>query len=650
MCLFIVLTIHFTSQSVQAQPQKQLKIKTISQKLFEDELSDSARVKLLQDLAKLQQFDAPKALKHLKYALNLSKKNQFLLASAQSYVALGNLKLACRNFNEAYDYFQKGRKVAQKCLFHKEQIDCLIGQGWILIERNQQHEALKTYQKALKIAEITKNEYKTGFVLAKIGEFHRLQKNYDHAFEYFDKALNMAKKYALPKLEFEALSLKSTAYVDLKQYQSLESCAKKVLAIADQTEDSTLFARAYNDLAIAYTCLKRYEDAIHYYKKALQLKLKVKDDRSLVILYHNIGDVYRTMKNPDKAIVYFKKSLTYTEKRGDALASGVMLRNIGEMYHQKQDYKNAGNFLKQSHQQLSKVGSLFEISRNHKLLATNYAALQDFKQAYYYHTLYKKIYDSIFNNEKSERIARLEQNFNDEKKQKAIALLKKESKLQQQKAGFQKKLRNAALAGLLLMIIILVLLYYHYKLRHKLLRQKSEVLAQENARHKAEGQRMEVEQKLKQEENKRLKLDLEYKNRELATSTLLVHNKNEVLTNIKSELNVFQGQVSPKWGNHLNKIQKIIKENSNLEEDWEQLKIHFNQVHPNFFHTLQYRFCNLSQNDLRLCAYIRINLTNKEIGRILNVEFRSVQVAKYRLKKKIGLTKEEDLSEFIQQV
>lgn len=221
---------------------------------------------------------------------------------------------------------------------------------------------------------------------------------------------------------------------------------------------------------------------------------------------------------------------------------------------------------------------------------------------------------------------------------------------QYQSMVFQRKLRNVALASLLLLIVVLVLLYNRYQLRHKILHQKSKVLEQENARHKAEGRCIEAEQKLKQEEYRLQKMDMEYKNRELATSTLLIHRKNEVLTNIQGELNTFQSQVPKKLNKNILSIKKIIKENRNLEEDWKQLKLHFNEVHPGFFDILQQRFTSLSQNDLRLCAYIRINLANKEIARILNVEFRSVQVAKYRLKKKMNLTKEEDLGEFIRQI
>ena len=622
----------------------------ISKVSHSKEPTDTERIQLSLQLGEQHRFSPKEAEAYFKAALNLAQKSQDALRATQAYVALGKLKSDYRQYKQAYAYFQKGKKQAKRESLPREQIDCLMGISRILIHRNQQHAALQSYHEALKLAEQAKDWSQMGLVLSKIGELHRLQKNFVLAFEYLEKATAIAKKYQLPTLEFEALAIKSTTYVDLKQYDLLERTTQEALMIAMHAKDSTLFARAYNGLAIAHTCLKQYEEAVFYYKKALQIKLKTKDYRSLVTIYHNIGDLYRRIAAHSKAITYFQKSLEYAEKRDDFIAAGVMLRNIGEMYHKKNAYAKAENYLQQSKAKFLKLESLFELSTSYQLLATNYAAMNDFKQAYHYHTLHKQLYDSVFNNQKSEQMTTLERRFKDEKKQKAIALLKEESKLQKETARFQKKLRNMALVGLVLMIFTLVLLYNRYQLRHKLLQQRSKLLEQENARHKAEGLRLETEQKLEQAENKQLKLDLAYKNRELATSTLLVHHKNEVLSNIQSELTLIQNELPGKWSPKLVKIQKIIKENGNLEEDWEQLKLHFDQVHPNFFRTLQETFDNLSKNDLRLCAYIRINLTNKEIGRILNVGFKSIQVAKYRLKKKLGLTKEQDLSEFIQQV
>lgn len=651
LCLFVKVLCCCNFVVTQAKPHSEIR-QQIHQLTLQLQQTSSIpdKIKLLYKLGSLHKFESKKALNYYQKGFDLAQLHNNVAGMTQGRVLQGKLYLNYRNFEQAHQQFSQGKAIAEKHQLKPALIDCLNGIAWVFVTKNKHDKSLMLYHQALKIAQEINNAQKICRTIIHIGELHRLQKNYSHTFEYIDQALKMAHKHRLVALEYEALAIKGTTYIDLEQFDKVEAVAFEALKAVSITNDSTLFSRAYNGLAIAKSCLKKYDEAIDYYTKALHIKQKTKDYARLVILYHNIADLYRSSSQYDKAILNFKKSLHYTELRGDVLAAGVMLRNIGEMYHKKLAYAEAEKYLKQSELNVKKAGSLFESNATYKLLASNYAALHDFKQAYYYQALHKKTYDSIFNSKKSESIATLEQRHKDEQKQKAIALLKKESKIQQQKASFQRKLRNIAVVGLVLLVLIVVLLYNRYQLRHKLLWQKSVVLEQENARHKAEGQRLEVEQKLKQEENKRLKLDLEYKNRELATSTLLIHHKNEVLTNIQGELSTFQHQVPQKLSSNIQSIKKIIKENSNLEEDWEQLKIHFNQVHPDFFCILQQRFPKLSQNDLRLCAYIRINLTNKEIARILNVEFRSVQVAKYRLKKKVGLTKEQDLSEFIQQL
>ncbi|WP_045114205.1 tetratricopeptide repeat protein [Microscilla marina] len=652
-CLCLFVTVLYCLVLATAQAKSYSKIQRQIEQLtaqLRQASSVPQKVKLLYQLGELHKFEYKKAIQYYQKGGALATKAHDIAGVAQGHVLQGKLHLSYRSFDKAWQQFKKGEATAQKHQLVAAHIDCLNGIASVLIEKNKQHKARTLYHKALKLAQQLNDPERICYTNIRIGEFHRLQKNYDSAFEYLAKALKTAQHYQMVALEYEGLMVKSTAYTDLGQFDRVEQLAHEALQVVANSNNSHLLAGAYNNLAIANTCLKKYDLAIGYYTKALRIKQKTKDNGRLVILYHNIADLYRKSLQYDLAITYFKKSLDYTQKRGDVLATGVMLRNIGEVYYLKQAYDQAEKYLKQSEVKVQQASSLFETSATYQLLARNYAALNNFRQAYYYQAMHKKADDSIFNNEKSESIAKLEQHYKEEQKQKAIALLKKETNLQRQKTTFQRKLRNIAVVGLLLAVLVVVLLYNRYQLRHKILQQKSLALTQENARHKAEGQRMEIEQKLKQEENKRLKLDLEYKNRELATSTLLMHHKNEVLTNIQGELSAFQHQVPPKLSSNIQSIKKIIQENNHLEEEWEHLKIHFNQVHPNFFGILQQRFSHLSQHDLRLCAYIRIGLTNKEIARILHVEFRSVQVAKYRLKKKMGLTKTEDLSQFVQQL
>ena len=618
--------------------------------LPKDKALQNLSIDSLYKLGLSQKFNRLIASRCFSHGLKHAFQHKDFLNIAQGHVHLGNLHLHYREFEKAQKHFQLGYKIATQHQFYLHQIDCLNGLGPILITHNEHQQALKNYHKALKIAYDTQNKAKICHTTCQIGNFHRLQKHYTHAHEYLQKALEYAQSFQLLEQEYQALAQLGILYTDQKKYQLLKKCGLNALKVAQKLNDQRILSRAYNFIGIAFFNLRQFDKAIYFYKKALDYQLLTNDFHRLVILYHNIAEVYRTTLQYKSAIDHFEKALQYARRRKDLLATGVMLRNIGEIYHLQGQYQTAEDYLKQSKTPFTELQSLNELCASYKLLAQNYEAIKNFEQAYFTHIKYKQTYDSIFNNQKSEVISKIEQRYKDEKKQEVISLLKKENKLQEQKARLQRRLRDIALIGLVLLGVVLLLFFKHYKLRSKLLHQKSLVLEKENARHMAEGERLAVEQKLKQEENKQLRLELDYKDQELATSTLLIHQKTNILGNIQQELKQFQNVAPKKWLVHLDNIQKIIKENTDLEQEWQRLKVHFDQVHPRFFSTLQQQYPNLSQYDLRLCAYIRINLTNKEIGRILGVGFRSIQVAKFRLKKKIGLEKSQDLSEFIQQM
>ena len=91
----------------------------------------------------------------------------------------------------------------------------------------------------------------------------------------------------------------------------------------------------------------------------------------------------------------------------------------------------------------------------------------------------------------------------------------------------------------------------------------------------------------------------------------------------------------------------MIKENLLFVTGWDQLKLHFERVHPCFFQDLENAFTNLTANEKRHCAYIKLNLSTKEIASLLNVSDKSVQMARYRMKKKMMIEPETELQEVI---
>ena len=174
---------------------------------------------------------------------------------------------------------------------------------------------------------------------------------------------------------------------------------------------------------------------------------------------------------------------------------------------------------------------------------------------------------------------------------------------------------------------------YYKKQQLKVLKKSEEDLALKE---------LESSKQLIQLNNEKLKLDIESKNRELAVSTMSLIKKNEFLNGIKNELKEkdFKGQ-------DLKKVIKIIDENLNNTDDWKLFEEAFNNADKDFLKHIKSIHPSLTPNDLRLCAYLRLNLTSKEIAPLLNISYRSVEVKRYRLRKKMGLPHESSLTSYI---
>ena len=174
---------------------------------------------------------------------------------------------------------------------------------------------------------------------------------------------------------------------------------------------------------------------------------------------------------------------------------------------------------------------------------------------------------------------------------------------------------------------------YYKKQQLKVLKKSEEDLALKE---------LESSKQLIQLNNEKLKLDIESKNRELAVSTMSLIKKNEFLNGIKNELKEkdFKGQ-------DLKKVIKIIDKNLNNTDDWKLFEEAFNNADKNFLKHIKSIHPSLTPNDLRLCAYLRLNLTSKEIAPLLNISYRSVEVKRYRLRKKMGLPHESSLTSYI---
>jgi ligand-binding sensor domain-containing protein/DNA-binding CsgD family transcriptional regulator len=173
---------------------------------------------------------------------------------------------------------------------------------------------------------------------------------------------------------------------------------------------------------------------------------------------------------------------------------------------------------------------------------------------------------------------------------------------------------------------------YYRKQRRKLLKQKEKEL---------EIKQLENEQQLMHYKNLDLQKDIETKNRELGMSAMNLVKRNELLGTIKKELG------SAKNLDDVTKVVKMINKNLNTTDDWKLFEEAFNNTDKDFIKKLKTNHPNLTSNDLRLCTYLRLNLSSKEIAPLLNISLRSVEVKRYRLRKKMNLPHEASLTNYI---
>ena len=162
-----------------------------------------------------------------------------------------------------------------------------------------------------------------------------------------------------------------------------------------------------------------------------------------------------------------------------------------------------------------------------------------------------------------------------------------------------------------------------------------------------ELEKLKTEKKLIAITKEKLELQIEQENNELAYSTYSNIQKNELLVELKNEIEHLKKLKDSNLSKLLKSFEKKINKELNDDNDWIKFEYHFKKAHPNFFKNLSTRHPKLTANDVRLCAFIKLNLSTKEAAYLLNINVRSLEMARYRLRKKLDIDKSIRLFNYI---
>jgi DNA-binding CsgD family transcriptional regulator len=205
-----------------------------------------------------------------------------------------------------------------------------------------------------------------------------------------------------------------------------------------------------------------------------------------------------------------------------------------------------------------------------------------------------------------------------------------------------------ALAGMLFLV------NHRYKKGARDMEMQKEKELQEQKKH-FDAETTEKKNEIKELKNQQLQYELRHKSQELASSTINLIRKNEILLEIIESLSKVSDDIKANNDSaavltRLQKMERNIRQNIENDDNWKRFEENFDLVYENYLKRLGDLFPDLSVSDKKLCAYLKMDLSSKDIAALFNISVRSVEMSRYRLRKKIDLDRDVNLVEYLQKI
>lgn len=457
----------------------------------------------------------------------------------------------------------------------------------------------------------------TGKYLTRLGNHHRRIGNYEKAIGYFQEAI----VYFEQAKEVDSLAKKAkkgigtgyhnsaATFATMENYQKAIELYKKAWNIYLEVGDSLYAAGSYGGIGAVYSDMDSLEQSFDHYKLSLQIVRKLNAQYEQGVMTHNMGILLVKMEAYDSAISYFNQSMKISIARNNIFRLASIHYQLGNIYFLNGEYLQALDYAKQSLDYAKQVD--FKKTQSHILLLLGkiHDKLGNHENAYKYLIQHTELEKSLFASEIQKNTLEIQTKYETEKKETQLAHEKQKNKL-------AKIITYLTVLGSCIIISLLI-------------------------------NRLLAQRKINKISQEKFQTEMDYKNRLLTSKTLDLANFSNLLSNLDTKIDESKND-SPE------QLRKNLKNSisSNLRDisDWEQMKIHFEEVHPKFFENISQIEPALTPNEQKHCAFIKMKIDNKDIARMLNVNLSSVHVVHHRLKKKLGLGEESSLAVFVDHI
>lgn len=514
-------------------------------------------------------------------------------------------------------------------------------------------------KQALDLAREMDNPKYKAYMLSKLGKHYAFKSKFTESMEYLDLAEDILMVFPNDSILAVVYNYKALVFAKASQFEKADEQAGKALEIATKINDLNRVSSIYMIYHEIFNSIGEPEKALEYAQKTYHLKARLKDTTGIAAALHNLGHHYSLLGEHDSTLFYLKKSIALNKKFNNKKFLGSNYLNLGMLFHELNKYDSAEMYYNLAMENHKLIGYRMALSSIKIHMAYNFLSKGDTTRAIHH---FRSIIDSL------DQPVSLENKVDSYKALASIAFAQKDYKdaylYHEKYKTYNDQLNevsNTSLAKLLEMQIE----YDNQKNKLEISRQQIEINSQRKSIYiiilvsiiavlaivawfiiklmRARARTVEIRQQ-------KLEKELEFKNREMTSNLMALMKKNEILEDISKDLlELGKKAVKTETKSMISKIAYRIRKSRDVEL-WKEFDIRFNQVHNDFYDNLNLNFPSLTPSEKRMCAFLKMNMNTKDISEITGTTPRSVDTVRYNIRKKLKLTPDVNLADFLSKI
>jgi len=512
----------------------------------------------------------------------------------------------------------------------------LFWQGRVYYYKDDYPLSVKYLDKAEKILETTNELDALAFLYFAKGEICRIRGDYIHAMEMYKAAIQLTEKTGNMKLMSSYYGSMGMVLLNRKEPEKALEYFRETLSIKKLINDQQGISNTLSSIGKSYEQLGVLDSSLMFHNQALKIRSSLKMDRAIASSEYNIGGVLLKMgmySEAEESLKIALKNFTRLKEKTGIIITNLRLA-VARNYQGKTD---AVRLTEETLSMAKKIDNPNLISLAYKTLSDIYSFNNSYKKSYKYLIKHENLQDSLFTADKERLLTEFEAKFQSERKDNKINLLKNRTDIQR---------KGNILLVILVVVLVgaIVLLIFIFRLKSTAFMRKQKLMKQENVIHIQENKIIEKENLILQEQ-------LESKNRELASKALEMLRFNDTISIIIEKLEDLNGTMdnNPEVKKHTKDIIHEL-ENQTKQNIWNEFDKIFKNIHSGFYDKLLEICPDLTASEIKTAALLKLNLTTKEIAAITFKSDGGIKTTRYRLRKKLSLSSDENLVPFLMKI